>query len=312
MKHAPDMHPVHAMQQYLVITASLISLCLLTLTHVGADTQELSGRHIMDSVYERHEQFPYVYEEQIMILVDKAGNRDTRKLRRYSRITSKQGSRYMLLFDDPPEVRGVALLTYRSSTGKPESSIYLPAYGPKLIPSIGQNESNNFLGTDFSVNDLLPEILDDFQYKRQDNQKHVHVEYFVIDVYSRQEPEIRLRRHFIRQDNYYITRTDSFDRHGRLHKRQTHHDLKYLGGAMWRANMIRIVDYKVKHQSLIKISRRVFSRDYVPEHMFSLEWLVQNQHMAQQPEPQKVVPEEFIEENKIGDKNVSQTYQEIN
>lgn len=271
--------PVYATHP-IVVAACFLAFSLLVSPVVSADTNaSLSGRMIMDEVYQRHEQFPYVYEEQVMILVDRVGNRDTRKLRRYSRITSEASAQYMLLFDDPPEVRGVGLLTNRSPGSEPESKIYLPAYGPELISSIGQNKSDNFLGTDFSVNDLLPEILDNYIYTRQEDWHHEDGVYFILDVASVEEPDLRLKRHFIQQDNYYITRTDTFDRHGRIHKRQTHHDLKFLGGAMWRANMIHITDFKLKHQSLIKISRRVFSRDYVPESMFSLEWLVENQHM---------------------------------
>lgn len=258
-------------------------ICLLGINSVYAENEPpLSGRQIMEEVYQRHEQFPYVYEEQIMILVDKAGNRDTRKLRRYSRMTGKNKVRYMLLFDDPPEVRGVGLLTIRLSAGETETSIYLPAYGPELISSIGQRESSNFLGTDFSVRDLMPEVLDDFRYQRQDDEVFNEVGYFVVDVYESDPGSTHLlHRRYINQENFYITRTDTFDRHGRLHKRQTHHDLKFLGGSMWRANMIRMVDYKTEHESLIKIVRRIFSQDYVPENLFTLEWLVNNQRMAQ-------------------------------
>ena len=67
-----------------------------------ASDARLSGIQIMEEVYRRHEQFPYIYEEQVMILIDSAGNRDTRKLRRYSRLDSRDSGHYLLLFDDPP------------------------------------------------------------------------------------------------------------------------------------------------------------------------------------------------------------------
>jgi len=303
----PQINQALCIQRNYSMLATLLTLGLMVAADLKADAgTPLSGREIMDEVYQRHEQFPYVYEEQIMILVDKAGNRDTRKLRRYSRMASRGAGKYLLLFDDPPEVRGVGLLTSRLSAGNAETGIYLPAYGPMLISSIGRNESGNFLGTDFSVNDLLPEVLDDFRYERRDNQQLGKVNFYIIDVYPEQGEEIRLRRHFIRQDNFYITRTDTFDRHGRLHKQQTHHDLKFLGGAMWRANMIRMVDHKAKHQSLIKIARRIFSRDYVPEKMFSLEWLVDNRKMPVKPEaPAEAAPHEAEGKDKTGGSGIS-------
>lgn len=270
----------------LALVLALFSPC----STLQANQQEgLSGRQIMDEVYRRHEQYPYVYEEQVMILIDRAGHRDTRKLRRFSRIDSKDQSQYLLLFDDPAEVRGVGLLTHQQVQGESQADIYLPAYGPQLINSIGQNEKGNFLGTDFSINDLLPESLDSYRYVRREDELFENTRYLVLDVFpahSAKQTTHPLRSHYIRADIYFITRTDSYDQHGRLHKRQTRHDLQPLGGDLWRADMILMEDFKTQHQSLLKISRRVFSRDYVPEEMFSLQWLIENQRQIQQADQQ--------------------------
>ena len=253
-----------------------------------ASDARLSGIQIMEEVYRRHEQFPYIYEEQVMILIDSAGNRDTRKLRRYSRLDSRDSGHYLLLFDDPPEVRGVGLLTSIAPPDQISAGIYLPAFGDRLIESIGQTESESFLGTDFSVYDLLPEPLEKYVFRRQADETIEDVNYFIVNVYrpedTAQDQQQPYKRHHIRQDNYYITRTDTFDRQGRIYKQQTHHDLKPLGGGMWRADMMLMENMKTRHQSLIKITRRVFSRDYVPEELFTLDWLISNQHMSSQPE----------------------------
>ena len=260
-------------------------LAVVTGTAANTSDAQLSGKEIMEEVYRRHEQFPYIYEEQIMILIDSAGNRDTRKLRRYSRLDSRDSGRYLLLFDDPPEVRGVGLLTTIEPPDRIKAGIYLPAFGNQLIESIGQTKAESFLGTDFSVYDLLPEPLDKYAFRRQADQTIEDMSYFIVDVYRPedlvQDSDQPYKRNYIRQDNYYITRTDTFDRHGRIYKQQTHHDLKSLGGGMWRADMMLMENMKTRHQSLIKINRRVFSRDYVPNELFTLEWLINNQHMPE-------------------------------
>ena len=273
-----------------LLTTTLLFIPLLAVLAVPAmaDSEPMSGKQIMEEVYKRHEQFPYIYEEQVMVLIDAAGNRDTRKLRRYSRLDSADNGRYLLLFDDPPEVRGVGLLTTITHPDSIQAGIYLPAFGDRLIESIGQNESESFLGTDFSVYDLLPEPLEKHHFQRQPNMVIDEVTYYIIDIYKQkndqQEDAPPYKRHYIRQDNYYITRTDTFDRHGRIYKQQTHHDLKPLGGHMWRANMMLMENMKTRHQTLIKIERRVFSRDYVPESLFTLQWLIDNQHMSREEE----------------------------
>jgi hypothetical protein len=243
-----------------------------------------TGRTIMDEVFKRHEMFPYVFEEQTIIMTDSAGNRDVRKARRFSRVENDETVKYLLVFDNPSEIRGVALLAIRHHTGRVESIIYLPAFGKKLESNIGKSRGSNFLGTDFALEDLTAEVLSDFRYVRVADQQINKIAHFVVEAFP-QDKEIErttgygLRRHFIRQDNFFIIRTDYYDRSGRFLKTQTSHDLKRVDGDMWRANMILMENHRDRHSTLIKIDRRVFSQDYVPPEMFTRRWLLENRHI---------------------------------
>jgi hypothetical protein len=260
----------------------MCKLLLLALVAPLLHAQEIdgrTGRELMEEVYERHQQYPYIYEEQSMIMEDRSGGRDTRKLKRYTRIETDGTIRFLLIFDSPPEVKGVALLASRDPEGKTLKSLYLPAFAQQLIESSGNSSDGNLLGTDFSIEDLTNEILADYKYIRRPDTRIADKPYYLVEVYQADaDPGIAtaIRRHFIRQDNFYITRTDHYDRHGRLHKQQTFHDLKQINGDMWRASMILMVDLNSRHQSLIKIDRRVFSRDYVPPEIFTANWLFEN------------------------------------
>jgi hypothetical protein len=260
----------------LVFLFSLVIFCLPAQESVSFVSNETTGAEIMEKVYKRHQQFPYIYEEQTMVMEDKNGDRDTRKARRYSRVEEDGTVKFLLIFDYPQEVKGVALLANRDPDGNTSKYIYLPAYGEQLIENIGEGSDDNLLGTDFSVENLTGEILSDFHYARSADRKIDKNIYFVLDVYKASNPLPKdriLRRHFIRQDNLYITRTHHFDKHGRLARIQSHHDLKAVASDMWRANMILMQNLKDQHQSLIKISRRVFSHDYVPAEVFTAKWL---------------------------------------
>lgn len=248
--------------------------------NVQAQTDlDWSGSRIMEEVHQRHQQFPYVYEEQSMVMVDKRGNRDSRKARRYSRVEEDGTTKFLLLFDSPREVSGVALLATRAPGGETSTSIYLPAYGEQLVESGGVGSDGNFLGTDFSVESLTGEQLSDYRYIRRNDRPIGDVDYLVVDVYpagTETQASPPLRRHFIRHDNFYITNTEHFDKLGRVRKNQSHHDLKLVAGNRWRANMMLMDDVVENHQSLIKVNRRVFSRDYVPAEMFGANWLFAN------------------------------------
>jgi len=257
----------------------LLASCLFVQENLALVNDESSGVEIMQEVQKRHQQFPYIYEEQFMVMEDKYGARDTRKVRRYSRVEADGAVKFLLLFDFPNEIKGVALLANRDADGHTTKYIYLPAFGEQLIESTGEGSNDNFLGTDFSVENLTGEILSEHYYVRRDDREMDGIKYFILDVYRQNDQLTKkrvLRRHFVRQDNFFITLTHHFDKQGRVSKIQSHHDIKAVDGDMWRANMILMEDKKQQHQSLIKISRRVFSHDYVPTEIFTAKWLYEN------------------------------------
>jgi hypothetical protein len=260
----------------------MLSLSVFSKSLIADETW--TGRTVMDEAFKRHELVPYVFEKQTMILIDSAGNRDVRKTRRFSRVEADATVKYLLIFDHPAEVRGVALLAIRHPSGGIESNIYLPAFGKELKSTSGKSRGNLFLGTDFAIEDLTAEVLTDFRYVRKTDYKIGNILYFVVEAFPK-DSEIEkatgygLRRHFIRQDNFYIVRTDYYNPRGRFLKRRTHHDLKMVDGTMWRANMILMENYKDQHKTLIKINQRSFSHDYVPPEMFTSEWLLENRHV---------------------------------
>ncbi|MDG1205984.1 MAG: outer membrane lipoprotein-sorting protein [Pseudomonadales bacterium] len=258
-----------------------------------------SGETLIKLMHDQHQQYPYVYEEQSMVLIDRQGNRETRNLRRYSRVDevidkdagAMQIARYMLVFDSPNDLKGVVLLAEKKGD-KTSQSIYLPAFGKVMITNEGDAHAENFLGSDFSIENLIGEDVKDYDYRRQRDAMVEGMAYFIVDVFGKSDANRLLRRHFIRQDNLYGSRTDHYDDLGRLQKRQSNHDLTQVIGSMWRANMILMDDKQTGHQSLLKINRRVFSADYVPLEYFTPQWLYQNTMSELQYEPaDKIAPQ---------------------
>lgn len=262
----------------------LVASALLACQQVPADAGgPADGLAVMQESQRRHDLYPYVFEEQTMVLVDRHGNRNTRKLRRYSRVEADGTVRLLLAFDYPPEIRGVALLARLDASGRVEKGIYLPAL-PGVLKTIGSATDGRFLGSDFTVRDIGAEALDDYRYHRLDDlimndRPYFQVEALPAEPRVEQQDGYSRRVHVLRQDNYFIVRTDYFDRRGRFTKRRTAHELQRVDGDMWRANMILMEDRKERHHSLIKIDRRVFSQDYVPPEIFAPDWLFANRHV---------------------------------
>jgi Outer membrane lipoprotein-sorting protein len=299
----------HFTIQHLVIIMMLTASSSHAQEHPDENIDEALGLEIMHEVYKRHQQFAFIYEEQSMVMIDKNGDRDTRKVKRYSRVEADGSVKFLLLFDSPDEISGVALLANRDALGKTNKYIYLPAFGEQLIENVSSGKDGKFLGTDFSIENLAGEVLDDYIYVRRPDIKINNIECFVIDVYQREEDLVidilpadaqANRRHFISKNNYYITRTDYFDNQGRVFTKQSHHDVNPVDGQMWRSNMILMEDIKEGHQSLIKINRRVYSRDYVSPEIFTADWLFKNYPFISPAETEDG-DEEFISENEDDD-----------
>lgn len=263
----------------LAASLALAAGALCSVGAVGGEPSEtlvgLDGRGVMAAVYERHRQFPFVYEELALVLIDGRGRRTSRQARRFTRAAADGSVRFLLLFDAPAEVQGVGLLATRQADGTLDTGLYLPALGGGIVTGGGSGVGGALLGSDFSIEDLAGEDLDAYRYTRRGDSELAGVPHAVVDVRGPDRGRV-LRRHFVRLDNTFITRTDHFDGLGRLERRLTAHDLAAVSGEMWAANMLLMDHVALGHQSLLKVQRRVFSRDYVPEEVFTLAWLRAN------------------------------------
>jgi len=279
--------------QNFILLLILISSSLSAQEHPDEIFDEATGLEIMQEVQKRHQQFAFIYEEQSMVMIDRNGDRDTRKLKRYSRVEDDGTVKFLLVFDSPEEINGVALLASRDASGKTKKYVYLPAFGEQLIESMSSGLDGKFLGTDFSIESITGEVLDDYIYVRRPDKKVNNVKYYVVDVYRMEDGftenmlptnKQAIRRHSISKNNFYITKTEYLDKQGKVYKKQTHHDLRQVDGRMWRADMILMEDSKEQHRSLIKIDRRVFSRDYVSADIFTADWLFKNHPFVSTPD----------------------------
>lgn len=243
-----------------------------------------SATQIMEEVNRRHEQFPYVYEEQTMVLGDGSGKREVRKCRRFSRIEQDGSFKFLLVFDDPEEIRGVALLAVRHPDGEIERGVYLPAFGATLKRPAGEGRGGHFLGTDFAIEDLTPDAPEQYRYARSADRVVEDTALFVVDAYPvnfeiERATGYGMRRHLVRKDNFVVIQTDYFDRQLRFRKRMTRHDIQRVNAQSLRANMIVVNDERERHRTLLKVDRRVYSRDYVPAEIFEPAFLLANGHL---------------------------------
>ncbi len=261
-------------------TVAMITICLFSSSVLASDMplkksdaqMQMTGSEIVMESLRRHELYPYVYEEQTLVLMDAKQRRDVRRIQRYSRLGQAGVFKAMIKFTYPASIAGAALLFTRQDNGVQNSHVYLPAVGKHLIDYHGGVAGSQVLGSEFSLEELMPEDMQFFDYHRRNDVMDGDMTYFVVQAVSRVVKKVHrtyaMRKLLIRQDNFFVTHIDYFDQKGNLVKRQTRHDIHQVNGEMWRADVIMVENKMNHHRSILKIDRRVYSSDYVPESMF--------------------------------------------
>ncbi|MFA7431075.1 MAG: outer membrane lipoprotein-sorting protein [Rhodospirillaceae bacterium] len=267
------------------------ALAMMMATPVLA--QEMTGRDIMDEVSGRHDR-PYESEIQAMTLIDDRGNTEQRTLRRFAREGENGLYRYLVVFDEPAGVQGVALLTWQNRGASDDQWMHLPAYGREMKRSADGGKRNYFMGTDFAFEDMTSEDRSKFSYERQPDEKTEikdetgavleTVDAYVVDAYPKDadlaaETGYKFRRLYISKDQFYIRRIDFQDRRGRFLKTQYTWDMVHVDGDTWRANATVMDNDKQRHKTLIHVKSRDLSEASVPERMFEQRWVTSGRHL---------------------------------
>lgn len=259
-------------------------LLLILLLAAIAPVSAQNADSLMRLALERHQNFPFAYEKQRLLMTDYNGNRSVRQIRRYWRTDSPQHSRFLLVVDYPVELKGVALLA-ESNGQEIKTSVYLPAFGNTLLRPSDTSVGQRIPGTDLALHDLRPEDPGSFNYTQLPQLVLDKVPYWVIEAKPAADTSTRYshHHHYIRQDNLFIERTEYFDSEDQLLKRRSHLNIRPLAGDSWQSSRLLVEDLKARHSTLISVEERTFSEDYVPPALFEAQTLFSQRHL-QSPE----------------------------
>jgi len=244
----------------------------ITLATDSVDLSTLSGRQVFDEISNRHDQ-KYEFELKKMLLVDRSGNEEQRFLKRYVREIDDEETRYATVFIKPAGIKGVSLLTWQHDNSADDQWLYLPAYGKKMKRISKGGKKNYFMGTDYTFEDLASDSKDNFDYQRLpdetiDNNNYFVIKSVVIDPSLKKESGYGYRQFWIKQQNYFVTKIDFYDKRERLIKRQENSELVKIKDQVWRANKTTMEHFRNKHKTISFVESRSFDENDVPEKSF--------------------------------------------
>lgn len=237
-------------------------VCLTMLAFMvpaGTFAKEMTGRRIMDLVKEAHD-VKNDTADIVMLIIDKKGNKKKRLLKRYFKEFKNGLKRSLIVFREPKDIAGTALLTWELDGGRSKQWLYLP--GQKKLQRMASNSLKSyFMGTDLTYEDLMPDEIDDYTYTLTREETLDGNACYVIEITPGTEEKAKISGYskrvvFVRKDILFTVKIDFYNQRGRLLKTQTNHDLEKLDGDAWTANKTLITRYKKNHKTLMGIKNR--------------------------------------------------------
>jgi hypothetical protein len=191
--------------------------CLAALASAGAGAAEpaaTDARAIMAAVYAQDGSRDTVASASFEI-TDGDGHQSQKKFI-YRRLGAPDNRRTMVVFTDPEDVRGVALLSITKAGAPAAQYMYVPATG-RVRSVAPQQQSARFLGTDLTFEDIQDHQLEDFSYRllgsgeMTDGHRTYEIEARPVSAATSQ---YGLIRYWVAQDMPVIIRTEMFDQQG--------------------------------------------------------------------------------------------------
>jgi len=239
----------------LIVTLMILSF----LAPVGAFAEEMTGRRIMDMAKQRHE-IKNDTANVVMLIIGKKSNRKERLLKRYIKKFENGLTRSLIVFREPKDIEGTALLTWEIEGGQSKQWLYLP--GEKKIQRLAASSLKSyFMGTDLTYEDLMPDKIDDYTYTLTGEEKLENDLCYVVAVAHASEEKAKASGYskrvvYVRKDILFAVKIDFYDQKGDLLKTQTAHDLEKLAGNAWTAKKTLIVHHKRDQKTLLGMKNR--------------------------------------------------------
>ncbi len=199
-----------------------------------------------------------------MILVGPKGDRSERTLEMRTLEGPEVGDRILLIFNDPPDVRGTTLLTHENRTGDDDQWLYLPALRrARRIAS--SNRSNSFVGSELAYEDLVPNEITKHQYRYLRDETVEAVPVWVIESTPRLKDSGYSRRELlVRKDNYQMARANFYDRQGKLLKVARWDGWWKPTPKRWRAKSLSVENVQSRKSTILEVLDVKIGNGYSP------------------------------------------------
>jgi hypothetical protein len=212
--------------------------------------------------------------ELTMKLINEKGKERVRTIAQAT-ATDKDGNQKILLrFLTPADVKGTGFLTHEASSRDDDQWLFLPAL-KKVRRISAADQSDSFMGSDFSYEDIGSEEMDQNAYKLLREEKLDGQDCYVVEAVpsgakGKSSSGYSKRELWIRKDNSVLARGRFYDKSGSLLKTLEAADIKQVEGtSKWRANRMEMANPNTGHKTVLTFGKFEIDKALV-EDVFSL------------------------------------------
>jgi outer membrane lipoprotein-sorting protein len=223
-----------------------LSLILLLLPLVAvAQTSEENGLAIAQEADRRDAGFGDFTADILMILKNKQGREEIRKIRIRTLEVEGDGDKILTILDEPRDVKGIAFLTFSHKLRNDDQWLYLPAL-KRVKRIISRNKSSSFVGSEFAYEDISSQEVEKYTYKRLRDKGYDGQDCFVIERYPVDKKDSGYTRQvaWIDKSEYRTLKVDYYDRKVSLLKTLTIEGYQKYLDKYWRADKMNMVNHQ--------------------------------------------------------------------
>lgn len=230
---------------------SLIGLLSLTTGLVWAQTAEERGLEIAVEADRRDTGFGDLEVEMGMLLRNSQGEESQRYMRSRIMEVDGDGDKSMIVFDQPRDVEGTALLTYTHKSGPDDQWLYLPAL--KRVKRIAsRNKSGPFMGSEFAYEDLTSQEVEKYTYRFVEDGELNGVPMFLIERDPVDEESGYTRQLvWMHKAEYRPERIEFYDRKNDLLKTLEFRGYQQYLDRYWRADEMFMQNHQTGKSTLL-------------------------------------------------------------
>lgn len=251
-------------------------ILLICLTAFMSNVSAQSGKDIMQKYYEQQTSNSE-YVELKMTLMNNKGKARVRQVEWYS-ITDKNDERSSLIrFTYPADVKGTGYLELENSMNDKNAWLFLPALKKSKRISVA-DESDNFMSTEFTYEDLAREEIGEFSYSLKEESVINGIPcYRILAIPSsenkKQNSGYGKRELYISKENYVALKIDFYDKNNQLTKQLIASEIKSVSGSnKVRAHILEMKNLKRNYSTKLEFENFIINKGLDSE-LFTLRYL---------------------------------------